>query len=129
MLSALRNSVFTRYVWGIMALYFINSSVDTVNVFHNNVPENLSYNDQESIIELIAEQVLGFSDAVPEYEDEDSEKRSQLEKKSSATVFVLQSGYNTFMTTPVLKQNKAMLYAYTTFSNPFMEIQSPPPEI
>ncbi len=73
MLNQIRNSVFTKILWGIMGLYLLNISVDTADPYPEHIPEDLSINDQESIVEIIVEQVLGYEDAFKEYDDPDKE--------------------------------------------------------
>ena len=66
-----------------MALYLLNISVDAQDPESNTIPEDLLINDQESIVELILEEVLGFQNAIPEYDDPDAEEpESQKQAKS-----------------------------------------------
>lgn len=55
-----------------MALHILNLSVDVQDPQPEGVPEDLSYNDMESVVEIILEQVLGIENAIPEYEEDDS---------------------------------------------------------
>lgn len=77
MLSQIRNSVFTKILWGLMGLYLLNISVDTADLNPEYIPEDLSINDQESIIEIIVEKVLGYEDAFEEYDDNDAEDHNK----------------------------------------------------
>lgn len=81
MLRNLRNNVFAKFLWGFMGLYLLNISVDTTDPNPDHLSENLSINDQESIVEIVVEKVLGFEDAIAEYDDTDTEdhnKRTNL---------------------------------------------------
>ena len=60
MLSQIRNSVFTKILWGLMGLYLLNISVDTADPNPEHIPEDLSINDQESIVEIVVEKILGL---------------------------------------------------------------------
>jgi hypothetical protein len=51
----------------------LNISVDIADMNPEHIPENLSINDQESIVEIIIEKILGFEDAIKEYDDVDTE--------------------------------------------------------
>lgn len=42
-----------------------------------NTPENLTINDQESIIELVLEKLLGYDNAITEYDDHDTDDQSK----------------------------------------------------
>lgn len=56
-----------------MALYMLNISVDSADPNPNHIPEDLTFNDQESIIEIVLEKILGYEDAIKEYDDTDME--------------------------------------------------------
>lgn len=56
-----------------MGLYMLNISVDTADPNPQHIPEDLTFNDQESIIEVILEQILGYENAIQEYDDNDTE--------------------------------------------------------
>ncbi len=66
-----------------MGLYLLNISVDTADPNPNHIPEDLSINDQESIIEIVLEKVLGYENAIKEYDDNDTE---DLNKKPSVKI-------------------------------------------
>ncbi len=60
-----------------MGLYLLNISVDTADIHPEHITEDLSINDQESIIEFVVEQVLGYEDAFEEYDDHDTEDHNK----------------------------------------------------
>lgn len=68
----LRKHIIFRYFWVFMALHVLNCSVDAPDALPDCVPENLSFNDIESISELVLEQILGFENAVEEHEEPDA---------------------------------------------------------
>lgn len=70
-----------------MGLHLFNISIDTVDRYDENVPEDLSFNDQESFTELIAEQILGFEDAFPEMDDVDHKNTKKLQKTTKIQLF------------------------------------------
>lgn len=64
-----------------MALYLLNISVDTSDTNPDYVVEDLSINDQESIVELVVEKFLGYGNVIKEYDDPDAQdhnKRSNI---------------------------------------------------
>ena len=77
MISQIRNSVFTKILWGLMGLYLLNISVDTADHNTEHIPEDLSINDQESIIEIVVEKILGYENAIEEYDDNDTEEHNK----------------------------------------------------
>lgn len=91
MITQIRDSILIRFIWGFLALHVLNISVDVADPNPNSVRENLSINDQESIVELIVEKVFGFKNAIIEYDDVDSDQKT--EKKNAKIDFV----YLTFL--------------------------------
>lgn len=77
MIVILRSSVITKWIWGFLVLVLLNISVDVPDSNPNYCAEDLSYNDQESIIELVLEKLLGFENAIMEMEDQDSEEQNK----------------------------------------------------
>lgn len=66
-----------KLLWGLMGIYLLNISVDTADPNPHHLPEDLSFNDQESIVEVVVEKILGFEDAFREYDDQDSEDHNK----------------------------------------------------
>lgn len=62
-----------------MALHILNCSIDTPDAQPDSIPENLSYNDIESISELVLEQMLGFENAIAEHDEHDTEDGGSFE--------------------------------------------------
>jgi len=62
--------------WGLMGLFFLNISIDAIDPSPNHVPEDLSFNEQESLVEFVVETLLGFGDAIAEYDDQDGDEKS-----------------------------------------------------
>lgn len=79
MFARLRDSWLTTGLWAFMALYFFNISIDAQEPL--SFRENLSVNEQESIVEFIAEVVLGFTTAFLEVKDPEDESTMQFNKK------------------------------------------------
>ncbi|ALJ03648.1 hypothetical protein APS56_00125 [Pseudalgibacter alginicilyticus] len=77
MLSKIKNSIFIKCLWGLIGLHLLNISVDSKDPNPEHIPEDLSFNDQESIIEIVVEKVLGFEDAIKEYDDHDTEDHNK----------------------------------------------------
>jgi hypothetical protein len=71
-ISRLRNSLFSKVLWGLMSLYLFNISADATDPYPQHISEDLSINDQESFIEIIVEKILGYENAIREYDDNDN---------------------------------------------------------
>src|SRR5690606_22918466 len=123
MFGTLRHSIFIKYFWGFMALYLLNCSVDSPDGHPNYVVPDASFNDQESIIEVVVEQLLGYEDAIPENEDTDSEQHSNLKKSKYIDLYIF-NALNSHTTNVSVEIKKAHLFQnHKAFLNPFLEIQ------
>jgi hypothetical protein len=71
-----------------MSIYLLNISVDTTNLsLYENSPKGIEYNEQDSIVEIILEQVLDFEDIVKEIDCEDCDV-FMLKMKLAKNVFI-----------------------------------------
>lgn len=86
MINLLTHNAFTKFFWSALALYLLNISVDTPDLTSNLIPEDLSINDQESFVEIILEEILGYEDAIPEFDDPDTDDPESQKKGSSPTI-------------------------------------------
>jgi len=129
MLIALRHSLIARFIWGFMAFYLLNISVDVSSFFVENKKALLNHNEQESIIEIVFEKVLGFEQAIPENNTDDSEQNPNIKKGFSIDHFVL-SFYEIKTKIFVFDLiEKNFYYSKNIFLKPSLEIHSPPPEV
>lgn len=128
MISSIRNSVLTRFFWGMMGLYLLNISVDTADPYPEHIPEDLSFNDQESIVEIIIEKVLGYENAIAEYDDHDTEDHK---KKSNVKTDLSVCLITSYKSIPLFfKERKQRFLDYEAcLASGFVEIDSPPPNI
>ena len=60
-------------------LHVLNCSVDIPDPNGQHVSENLSFNDQESIVEIFVEKILGFGNVIAEYDDVDGIKHDKMQ--------------------------------------------------
>ncbi|MDI5897809.1 hypothetical protein QLS91_10800 [Flavobacterium sp. LB2P84] len=128
MIKQIRHSFLTRYFWCFMSLYLLNCFVDSPDVQPDYFTEDLTYNDQESIIEIFVEKVLGFENAIAEYDDNDINQSSSLKSNFSIDFFVLPiitlSGNKNYMR--LKKENLAV--QNSILLTPYFKIHTPPPE-
>lgn len=75
------------WLWLFMAAYLLNISVDAPDISAKK--EDLRFNDQESIVEIVVEKCLGFDNIIAEQDDTDSNEQSQAKKSFSLDYFVL----------------------------------------
>lgn len=111
-----------------MGLYLLNISVDTPDPYPEHIPEDLSFNDQESIVEIIVEKVLGYENAIEEYDDHDTKDHN--EKKSvKIDLLVYQVATNEDFQRKLIEK-KSLYHNYEArLANGFKEIDSPPPKV
>ena len=81
MVNQLRRRTIYRILCVVMALHILNFSIDAPDPEPAGQPENLSYNDIESVTELVAEQWLKIDNAFPEHDEADDEDGSCITKK------------------------------------------------
>jgi hypothetical protein len=117
-----------RLFCAFLALYILNCSVDTSDLYRNGVTEDLTINHQESIVELIIEKTLGFENAIPELDDSDGENQSTLKKMATVDFFILP---NYAVEIDFLPQRtcKNIGFSKTSILHTYFEIHSPPPEV
>lgn len=111
-----------------MGFYLLNISVDSADPNPEHIPEDLSINDQESIIEIVVEKVLGYEDAIKEYDDYDTEDHN---KKKNVKIDLLAqvTPANAFDHKPS-DHSKNHFPDYTArLSKGFHELDSPPPKV
>ena len=128
MISRIRNSVLIKVFWGLLGIYLLNISVDTADPNPEHIPEDLSFNDQESIIEIVIEKIFGFENAIEEYDDHDTKdhnKKSNVKIDLGLCFFV--DGNNSVSVFERKKQRYPDLDAFLT--NGFYQLDSPPPRI
>ena len=128
MISQIRNSVFTKILWGLMGLYLLNISVDTADPNPEHIPEDISINDQESIIEIVVEKILGYENAIEEYDDNDTEEHN----KNTNVKIDLTNHYTTEIdlhkeSRITIRQNFPDLNTF--LANGFQKLDIPPPKI
>jgi len=79
----IREHIAFRFLWLVMALNILNCSVDTPDAQPDNVPEDLTYNDMESIVEVLLEEVFDINNAIAEHDEPDDDNTSNFSLKKS----------------------------------------------
>jgi hypothetical protein len=111
-----------------MAIHIFNLSVDTRDARPDYVPEDLSFNDLESVAEILLEDVLKINNAFAEHDESDSEDGGSLDIKKE----ILFSHKFKFECIRFFRYNIKLLYSDTykeQYSSQFHpEIVPPPPK-
>lgn len=110
-----------------MCLYLLNISVDTSDHTPFYLPEDLSINDQESFVEIVVEKVLGYENALVEYDDQ--EGGDPILSKSKLD-WVSQNFANHPLPDPFFTKSKKWFLPYReNLLDGIFNIDSPPPMI
>jgi hypothetical protein len=124
-----RNNKIIRLFWFVLGLYFLNISVDATDSLYAEKKENLTINNQESIIEIVIEKVFGFDNAIAELDDNDN-SQSSIFKKIKSFEYIIEYHKSTGFPTPIISCSKeADKLTIQHISNPLLEIISPPPKV
>jgi hypothetical protein len=110
-----------------MAGYLLNISVDTPDGTPKGVSEDLSINDQESLIEIVLEQVMGFENALAEFDDPDAD--DQHKKKESKSVFFSMSiSANDLVIFKPYSKARYLITNQPDYPEERSDLDSPPPK-
>ena len=128
MFGQIRNSLFVKALWGLMGVYLLNISVDTADPAAEFMHEDLSINDQESIVEIIVEQVLGYEDAFREYDDNDTDEHQKT--NNLKIELISQCPVDSEINQSMIRTKKQKSPDYCTFlTNGFYKLDIPPPKV
>lgn len=111
-----------------MGLYLLNFSIDTNELIPKYASEDVYFNDQETIIELVVEKVLGFEHAFDEYDD--FEKEDHTMKKSVKIDFIILEKKDSKNIKSFFKK-KSLFFAHQTseLEKGIYLLDTPPPKI
>lgn len=128
MITQIGNSVFARILWGLMGLYLFNISVDSADFNPNYIPEDLSFNDQESIIEIVIEKILGFEDAIKEADDCDADDHCS-KKSGKIDIFPIKNHSSKIAKSSLQRDRQKFPCHNSYLTSGFQQLDSPPPKI
>lgn len=126
----LRNQIFFKYFWVFMAIHILNCSIDSPDAHPESVAEDLSFNDIESISELVIEHFLGFENAIAEHDEQDNADGYSFEFVKillyfhATTLRIFQK-----VIEPSLIDKVIISYAIIYHSQFHPDIVSPPPQM
>ncbi len=127
MLLKIQKYRLTRYIWLLIAFHFINLSIDVE--YDNRSFSTIGLNEQESIVELVLEKIIGLDNIIPEQEhddDTDDFRPTKIElahfKKTVITIDIKED--------KLIELNKTFNNYLAQFVAPIdYKINTPPPEI
>jgi len=122
-------SSFNRFLLGFMALLFLNLSVNLDDEVPRYVAEDLSFNKQETIIELVCEKLLGFEDAFSEYEDNDTDEQTKSKNVKLNLYSQISLAYH-FQEKPFVVTSKPRYLEDQKFLTiGYQQLDTPPPKV
>src|SRR5689334_12178576 len=124
-----KSHYYVRVACFLLAVHFLNFSIDPVDLHPNTVPEDFSVNDIESFTELVAEDVLGYEDCFAEHEEADDDKSAPV-PVNVLKYICYQQAAGTDLKDRVLPGAKKVYFVrdHSDYAIRAIEISSPPPE-
>lgn len=121
-----RNNIISRIFCFLMAIHIFNLSVDTKDAAPDCIAEDLTFNDQETIVELLLEKVIGIDNAISEQDEPDEEDGGALDFKK--VNLISHHANKLFLEAQI--SNTKNITGYTTLfhQSPIFDVFSPPPE-
>ncbi|NBL65319.1 hypothetical protein GV828_08935 [Flavobacterium sp. NST-5] len=127
MFQLIKNSTFTPFFWFMLGLFFLNISVNPADIDLKTKTAS-TYNEQESLIEIIVEKVFGFEDAIAEQDDTELEDFSLKNNFKLSVLMFPENNYFEILFFENHSSRKIFLTKnFTSFH--YFNLISPPPEM
>lgn len=128
MLQEIKKQRGITLLWMLLAFHLLNCSVSVSLAFPATTTQPIYFNNQESIIELVVETMLGFEDAIPENNYNIPEEHAINVVSFAMEVWDISQIFPDVYNAAV-KDLKAMPFPAVRFdTNPYLKISSPPPD-
>jgi len=125
-----RNTIFSRIILLLLSIQTLNVCIDTRDSVSPNLPEDLEFNDQESIVEFILEKCFRIENAIQEHDENDLEDGGSidfqkitlhLDQGVKVSILVLSGFLNS--------HNKSFYQYLNSFAKSlYLDIIAPPPK-
>ena len=114
-----------------MGLHILNFSIDPPDILPDSVPEDLSYNEIESVVELVLEDGFGIENAISESDEVDNPDGQKF-VITNLILYYEQIAEVRFQ--PAVEQNYRsnaadILHIKSAYDSPSLNLLSPPPEV
>jgi hypothetical protein len=120
-----RHHIMYRLLSVVMALHILNLSVDAVDALPAAIPEDLSFNEIESVVEFVLEDVLHIENALPEHDEHD--ETAEIAKTSVEFIALPQQISLRFIESR--DPDICFSLAEILMTPPTLDILSPPPKV
>ena len=129
MICRLQNNKLLNFFWVLLALFLLNTSIDMADEQPSNITEDLSFNEQESILEYVLEEIIGIEDAIPESEDNDPSQNTTIKKTTGFDQFIVSSIITHKESYPVYRKAAHRPQEIFFIPGSYIKIITPPPEV
>jgi len=106
----------------------LNLSIDVTDNISSSTSNNLSLNDQESIIEVVLEKVLGFENVITEKDTSDTDKSFALKKHKILEYIITIKLQSKIFFELAIPAKTNTIYKFPYFKDPSLSILYPPPK-
>lgn len=110
-----------------MALHIFNISVDTPDAQPDYIPEDLTFNDMESVVEIVLEKVFNIDNAIAEHDEPDESDSENFEMSKEFKVYTHQATLK-LLSPEVIYVNDNLSYKASFYNSFVNEISPPPPK-
>jgi len=119
-----------RVLWMLMALHILNFSIDTPHTLLDSTKVDYDYEEVDSVVELVLEDVLLIENAIPEHHTKTPISHKMNAKK---VVWLYEQEIPVVFTRPAVAVNYKVVqdeafYINPLYNSPQVIIFSPPPE-
>ena len=121
-----RHHIFFRVICVLLAVHIFNVSVDMPDAASDSIAEDLSINDQETVVEIVLEKVLGIDNAIAEQDEADDTNSLNFEMSKDFKLYN-QCVQNIVFQSHAIEITNIPLYKELIFTEYIGEIQPRPP--
>lgn len=122
-----RNHIVSKIFCFVFAMHIFNICIDTPDAQPDWMPEDLSVNDIESVVEFILEDVLKINNAIAEHDEADNQDGNTLEMKK-ANFFFQNFSFKLIIAESTSAKVASFDYKTPFYLNKYNDILIQPPE-
>lgn len=126
-MTKIRDTLMVKILSFTLILFVLNLSIDSPDLYLENIDEDLTYNEFESIFEFVVEDCLEYGDVIPESDDNDDDSKFKVKKIDVLSISFKFEIYSHFLLN--IDGNKKPHYITPLYHQGMTQPQSPPPWI
>lgn len=125
-MNLFRNHIFFRIICFAFALQIFNISMDSRDFQAGFIPEDLTVNDNESVLEFILEDIMDIDNAIAEHDESDGQEGSNQINKTE--LFFKQVAIESNVNQPIISEHNFSEEPDSFYSSQYINILLQPPE-